>query len=169
MVDERIVPFNSKESNYRLANDSFIQDLIKNKILPQKNVHPFIPDEHFGDKGVDEYEKEFKKCGKRFDVLLLSSGEDGHIGSLFPEHEALDDLDYFTYIDDSPKPPKERMTATLSLLKKSGYALALFFGRDKREAFRALNDRRVTIHECPVKVIKQMAKSFALTDTVKRK
>lgn len=40
-VDERFVPLDNKESNYRQANEIFISELIRKGKLPKENVHPF--------------------------------------------------------------------------------------------------------------------------------
>ena len=42
MVDERFVPIEDDESNFKLAKDNFIDGLLSKGILPKQNVHPFI-------------------------------------------------------------------------------------------------------------------------------
>ena len=66
MVDERIVPVANEDSNFKLAEDSFINDLVEKGKLPQENLHPFF--EH---RGVEVYTEEFKQYGKEFDLVLL--------------------------------------------------------------------------------------------------
>ena len=118
MADERLVPLDHKESNFRLAEEKFIIALAAKGILPRKNVHPFIMDNSHDDDSIKAYEAELKKHGGRFDVLILSSGEDGHVGALYPDHHSVrDDSVNFIIIHDSPKMPKDRMTAARRLMQ----------------------------------------------------
>jgi len=55
-----------------------------------------------------EYENTLKKIDK-FDVVLLSMGEDGHIASLFPNH-VYPEEQMVIVEQGSPKPPKERIS-----------------------------------------------------------
>ncbi len=74
------------------------------------------------------------------DVLLLGMGEDGHIASLFPGHPALDAAGLVALVDDSPKPPAERITLTLAYLSSARHAILLATGAGKRNALRRLRD-----------------------------
>ena len=79
--------------------------------------------------------------GFRYDIILLSSGEDGHVGALYPDHHSVADQHHgFIVMDDSPKPPPERMTSSLSLMQTAEVALLLFVGEAKREAYERFND-----------------------------
>jgi 6-phosphogluconolactonase len=72
------------------------------------------------------------------DVLLLGMGEDGHVASLFPEHPALDADGVVTLVDDSPKPPAERITLTLGFLSTASHAILVATGAGKRDALHRL-------------------------------
>ena len=98
LVDERQVPLEDEESNFNLAYHYL------HWRVPDSNFHPY----HY-DKGVDVYNKFFKKHAKKFDILILSSGEDGHIGALYPNHHSiLSNKEGFFSMDDSPKPPQNK-------------------------------------------------------------
>jgi len=71
MVDERLVPIDDKESNFKLAKETFIGDLIKKGKLPEENTHPFILDNEASDKGLSTYENELNKFGSIYDIVLL--------------------------------------------------------------------------------------------------
>lgn len=157
MVDERLVPVNAPESNYKLAKESFIDELLAKELLPKENVHPFIID--------TDYESELKKIKDTYDVVLLSSGEDGHIAALYPNHPSTkDDSDFFITMYDSPKPPKDRITISRKLLLKSKVAILLFLGKKKEEAYRKFKDDNIDINSCPAKLILSINDSYVLTN-----
>ncbi len=165
MVDERLVDIQSEQSNYKILKENLIDPLLRKDMIPGSNIHPFIYDEQSDDAGIAEYTEELKVVGGRFDIILLSSGEDGHIGALYPDHHSIQsEADYFIKITDSPKPPKNRMTSTKSQLQKSQVALLLFVGEEKKEAYKKFKDSSVGVEECPAKLINSIANSFVFCD-----
>lgn len=165
MVDERLTDPESDESNYKLLKTHLIEPLAKKDKLPGSNVHPFIYDEQSDDLGVAEYAEELKMVGGKFDIILLSSGEDGHVGALYPHHHSIqNESDYFITMRDSPKPPKGRMTSSKNLLQRSQVALLVFLGEQKKEAYEKFNDSNTTIQDCPAKLINSIENSFVFND-----
>ena len=160
MIDERLVTIDDPESNFRLAKESFLGELIDNKVLPKENVHPFIVD-----SGITNYEKELMSNGGEYDIILLSSGEDGHVGALYPEHDSIkNDSDFFISMDNSPKPPPNRMSASLKLLTNAKVAILLFFGEGKKDAYRKFLDKDIDVSLCPAKLVLSIKDSYVLTD-----
>ncbi len=154
MVDERKVPIADDKSNFKLAKECFVDDID----IPDKNVHPFRIE-----KGIDSYKKELKQQGGTYDVVLLSSGEDCHVGALYPNHSVLDNSEYFIEMDDSPKPPKDRMSMSRELLLKAKTCIVLFFGEHKKDAFEKFTNPYVSTEVCPAKLVKN-SEWYALTD-----
>jgi len=75
----------------------------------------------------------------RFDAVLLSLGEDGHIASLFPGHgEQLDSLAAAVAIDNSPKPPAPRVSMGISRLSTASAIYIFALGESKRVALSGL-------------------------------
>ena len=73
------------------------------------------------------------------DVVDLGLGPDGHVASLFPHHPALDIVAATTAgIDDAPKPPPERITLTLPVLRAARSCVIHTAGDGKRDAVAAL-------------------------------
>ena len=72
------------------------------------------------------------------DVTLLGMGEDGHVASLFPGHGALASVEGAAYVPDAPKPPPERITLTLDVLRTAKRTVLLATGEGKRAALERL-------------------------------
>ena len=165
MLDERLVPPGDRESNFKLAKDLFIDELIKNKSIPPGNIHPFIYNKKALSLGINDYRDELKKFSGSYDIILLSSGEDGHIGGLYPDHHSIrDDSKYYITMNNSPKPPTDRMSSSRKLMLRSKIAIALFLGEGKKKAFQAFNDPGIDYVSCPAKIINQIERSFVLSD-----
>lgn len=76
-----------------------------------------------------------------FDILFLGMGPDGHTASLFPNHSALNITDKLvTYINDSPKPPPERVTFTFKLLSNAKNVVFIATGKSKQNIVRVSFD-----------------------------
>ena len=98
-------------------------------------------------------------------MLLTSSGEDGHIGALFPKHQSVDSRNaYFVTMNDSPKPPSGRVSATKKVLQRAHVGLVLFFGAAKKEAYSNFINEVLSIRDCPAKIIRQLPEHYVLVD-----
>src|SRR5215203_457093 len=81
--DERNVPHDSPESNYRMACETLIDPLG----IPEENVSRWQT-ELGPDDAADRYQQELEKNGP-LDLILLGLGRDAHTASLFPNTAAL--------------------------------------------------------------------------------
>ena len=136
MGDERCLPEGDPERNDRAAREA----LIDRVPIPKENVHFVDP---LADDAADAYEAELRRSivtGEdlpRFDLILLGMGPDGHTASLFPGHAALDETTRLVVkIHGSPKPPPDRITFTLPLIKAARAVMLFVTGAEKREALR---------------------------------
>ena len=165
IIDERLVPIDHPDSNYKLLQEHFINPLVRmGRILPG-NAHPFIFDPAREDRGAEQYERVLAEHGFRYDIILLSSGEDGHVGALYPNHHSIMDNHHgFIVMDDSPKPPPERMTSSLSLMQTADTALILFVGEAKREAYTKFKDIQCPVAACPAKLVLVLKDTTVFTD-----
>ncbi len=157
-ADERKVPLHDEESNYALAAP-FLDELVKKKVLPKENIHPYDYR-----RSAEGYSRELVKHGGRFDVALLSAGEDGHIASLFPKHDSFYEPSP-AYIDvrNAPKLPAERISASKGLIQSAGAIVLLFAGKEKKKAYGKFMDEHVSEEECPAKMVKKVREAYILT------
>ena len=118
--------------NHKNRNDQVIREIwLDNSTISKNNIH-FIQAELGLIEAQKEYEKVLKKIDK-FDVVLLSMGEDGHIASLFPNH--LYSEEQMVVVErNSPKPPKERISMSYQQLNKTHYVFKLIVGEPKQKA-----------------------------------
>ena len=164
MLDERLLPITNKNSNFKQAYDILLKPLIKEGKLPEENIHPFVPDKTKANYGINSYSNKLKKLGGKIDIAILSSGEDGHIASLFPNKVNQAKGKYFSIVKDSPKPPKLRMTATKSLITNSDTAILLTIGKNKNKARQDLENKDLDSNQSPQKLILSINNSYVLTD-----
>lgn len=159
MVDERLVPVDDAESNFLLVKERLAD------VLPEENVHPFVFDPKVPDKGTKSYQEDLEELGGAFDIVLVSSGEDGHIAGLYPQHHSVSEPDeFFITMDDSPKPPSNRMSSSRALIEEATVGIVLFFGEGKRGALQRFTDEEVLVRQCPAKMIASLPQFFVLTD-----
>src|SRR5207253_7016570 len=106
--DERCVPLDDENSNYRLAREALLD-----RVGAANATYPMRCDE-----GPDPYQLRIGELG-RIDLIHLGLGVDGHTASLFPGSPALEaDPGRLVVLNDDPSGhnPHQRMTLTLSAL-----------------------------------------------------
>lgn len=159
MIDERLVSLDDNESNFKLIKQGL------SDVIPSKNLHPFCYNETKEDYGLLDYKEEIMKNGGKYDIILVSSGEDGHIGALYPNHSSIhDESSFLISMSDSPKSPSKRMSISKKFLLKSKIGVIIFVGDMKREAYSNFLDKEIDIFMCPAKLVAQLPRSYVLTN-----
>jgi len=138
--DERFVPHDAPESNYRMAWETMLHDA-----APPENLHPVPTDLADAAQAAAAYDRLLRafhaapdrRGGPLFDVTLLGLGEDGHTASLFPGSPALDVRKDWAAAVVSER-PEPRVTLTFPALEASGNLAFLVAGARKRPAMEAL-------------------------------
>jgi 6-phosphogluconolactonase len=135
--DERFVPHDHPDSNYRMARDAFLSRVP----TPSGNIHP-IPTEGLSPKqAAAAYEATLKRFygadrlaldRPLFDVTLLGIGEDGHTASLFPGQPALRETRQWVVAAIGAK-SEPRITLTYPTLGSSRDVAFLATGAGKRD------------------------------------
>jgi len=165
MVDERIVPLSSSESNFGGLYSGLFSHLVSEEFISASQLHPFEASvEHAAERCV-EYMRELERFGGGFSVVVLGMGEDGHVAGLFPGHAILQRSgNSFECFFDSPKPPAERMTASRDLVTSSDLGIVLALGEGKRAAWGAFQDTSISESQCPAKMVLTMKSALVVTD-----
>lgn len=124
--DERCVPLDDPDSNYRLARESLLDQIgAANATYPMR-----------AEDGPDPYQLRVGELG-RFDLVHLGLGPDGHTASLFPGSPALDaDPGRLVVANTDPTGhnPHERLTLTYAGIARARLVLVTVSGAEKREA-----------------------------------
>lgn len=145
-ADERAVPLDHEDSNYRLIKEEWLDHIPSEMGKP--TVHP-IDVKHLDDTQelADQYQEALmgsfaaKDSVKLpiFDLLLLGCGPDGHTCSLFPNHELLRESNaWVAAIEDSPKPPPRRITLTLPVVTHGNKIAFVATGGSKKEILKEI-------------------------------
>ncbi|HEY8547297.1 MAG TPA: 6-phosphogluconolactonase [Acidimicrobiales bacterium] len=124
--DERCVPLDSPDSNYRLGREALLERLgAVNANYPMRC-----------EEGADPYQLRLGDLG-HIDVVHLGLGPDGHTASLFPGSPALDaDPGRLVTMNHDPSGnnPYERMTLTFAGIARARLALFTVAGAEKADA-----------------------------------
>lgn len=136
--DERYVPKDHLQSNYRVVKET----LLDHVPVPAQNVHPMPTDRADPAEAARLYEAELKAVfGEtlRFDLVLLGLASDGHMASLFPGSRALDEATRWVVAVRVPAEPPRRLTLTFPVLNSAAQVFFLVAGLAKAGALhRAL-------------------------------
>ncbi|HKR01057.1 MAG TPA: 6-phosphogluconolactonase [Pyrinomonadaceae bacterium] len=134
--DERCVPPDDAESNYRMASEA----LLSHVPIPPENVHRI---NGVGDAVANArlYEDELRTyfndaAWPRFDLVLLGLGEDGHTASLFPGTEVLDERQAWVAGVWVEKLGAYRITLTAPAINHAAHVIFLVTGENKRARLR---------------------------------
>ena len=139
-VDERCVPPDNQESNYRMTREAML-DAIP---LPAVNVFR-IEGELPPEKAAARYESviraQFRLEGAeipRFDVVQLGMGDDGHTASLFPHTDALHELGRIAVANHVPQKDAWRVTLTWPVINNGRHVVFLVEGEGKAGVLAAV-------------------------------
>jgi len=131
-ADERAVPLDDPESNYRLVKETLLRS--HPDLLGQ--VFRMPADAADRDQAAKRYGR---KLPDPLDLLVLGMGPDGHTASLFPGSAALDEKDQRVVPVLAPKPPPQRMTITPPVIERARAIVVMASGEEKAPALaRAL-------------------------------
>jgi 6-phosphogluconolactonase len=140
--DERFVPHDDPESNYRMVREAMLAEAP----VPPANIHPVATEGLTPDEAALSYERQLKvfygasalKSDRPlFDVTFLGLGPEGHIASLFPGTAILRERKRWVGAVIGAK-PEPRITLTYPALESSSEVAFLIAGAAKRAVLERL-------------------------------
>lgn len=134
--DERFVPPDSPDSNFRTANEAMLSQIS----IPDRFVHPVPTVGIEPDEAARNYEEGIRRIVAkdatglpRFDLILLGLGPDGHTASLFPGTAALEEEVRLVVPNYVAKFDSWRITFTYPLINAAARVFFLSQGEEKAE------------------------------------
>ena len=157
-VDERAVPPDHEQSNYRLADEHLIRPC---KI---RNVHR-IPSELTPKQAAKRYSEDIREHFQvtdgelpHFDVVHLGIGSDAHTASLFPGEPLIANREGIAAAVYVAKIPQWRITLLPGVLLAARNLAVLAAGKDKKEAMNAILNGPFAPGDYPAQFIARQAR-----------
>lgn len=134
--DERCVPPDHADSNYKLAKETLLDRIplpgdnvyrMRGEIDPNEaaKAYGLMLKDKFGDRGID--------------LVLLGMGDDGHTASLFPHTPALQEKEHRVVaqlVEKSTTGRSWRITLTAPFINRSGRVMLMVVGQGKSARVR---------------------------------
>jgi len=137
-VDERTVPPDHADSNYRMTREALLDHV---PLLPQQ-VHR-MEGELDPEAAAARYESELRNTFRlegaetpRFDLISLGMGDDGHTASLFPHTAAIHEMGRLVTANEVPQHHTWRITLTWPVINQARSVFFMIAGADKAERVR---------------------------------
>jgi 6-phosphogluconolactonase len=154
--DERHVPPDDKDSNYRMARES----LLSRAPIPPDHVFRMHAEDKDAARVAQQYEQTVReffglKAGElpRFDLMLLGLGPDGHTASLFPGSAALHERTGLVVANWVEKFGHYRLTFTAPVINNAAEVIFLVSGGEKTAALKSVLYSDAPAEQFPAKLV----------------
>jgi 6-phosphogluconolactonase len=140
--DERCVPADDAQSNYRMARESLFQPAAvpeKSILRMRGEIDPQLAAQEYQDN-VDLIATQHGEPIYRHDLILLGLGDDGHTASLFPGTAALEETERRVVANFVPKLNAWRLTFTFLLINHARHVCFLVNANKHRELIKRVLD-----------------------------
>lgn len=153
--DERHVPPDHPDSNYRMAVEAMLS---KVPVLPG-NVHRMRGEVPDAARAARDYDGLIRECVEgepmpRFDVIHLGIGTDGHTASLFPGTSALRERERFCVANWVAKLDAHRITLTLPVLHSARVVVFIAAGTEKASIIRHVLRESAELAPLPAQLVR---------------
>lgn len=136
--DERNVPHDHADSNYRMVREALLQHVP----IPESNIHPVPVNMDDPATAAQEYDRtirdHFDGGMPAWDLALLGMGDDAHTASLFPDTDALQETQKVFVANWVEKFNAWRYTLTYPAINSGREIWFLISGANKRDALTAV-------------------------------
>ena len=145
--DERCVPSNHPESNYKGAMDGVLAKIP----VPAKNIFRIKGEMESPADAAKAYEQELRLQLKthepfpKFDLITLGVGEDGHTASLFSGSAALKEKLHWVAANHVEKLNASRVTLTFPVINNARRVLVLCAGENKATVIKDIFSEHVPL------------------------
>jgi 6-phosphogluconolactonase len=136
--DERYVPPDDRDSNYRMTEDA----LLRHVPVPPANIHRVPTEISPPAAAAGAYEDDIRQCFRnfvsvpRFDLIYLGLGTNGHTASLFPHSPALKETSRLVLADFVAEVNTWRISMSAPLLNRGCTVAFLIEGAMKAQVLR---------------------------------
>lgn len=120
LVDERYIPAGDKDRNDDQAWDGFLYAASGVEFVRMPSADTSAPSAGSLDDATAAFADTWHSVmgDRSFDIALIGMGPDGHICSLFPGRVNMHEASPILAIRDSPKPPPERITVSMPIMRR---------------------------------------------------
>jgi len=155
--DERFVPPDDKESNYRMVKEA----LLSKVEIPAGNVHRVMTETGPPEQVAEAYERTIREVFRTprggvpvFDLVLLGLGENGHTASLFPHTALLHENQRLFAAEFIAEVNMYRLSMTVPLLNAGRSKVFLVAGEGKAAVVHDVVEGPYRPEELPSQLIK---------------
>ena len=152
--DERCVPPNHNESNYKMTVDHLLDHIT----IPEENIHR-IKGENGPTEEATRYGAELNKhltevAGiPQFDLVILGMGSDGHTASIFPHEIDLWGSENNCVVAIHPDSGQRRISLTGKVINNAKEVAFLVTGPDKQEKVSAILSKSEASNNYPASLV----------------
>ena len=151
--DERWVPEDDPRNNSWMAHQTLL-DLVP---IPPENIHPIHRDQS-PQQAATQYEQElrafFSSQNPNFHLVLLGLGENGHIASLFPHTQVLNEQEKWVSEVYVTELGMHRITFTAPFINQASQVVFLVSGADKAQVLENVLEGPYQPHALPAQLIR---------------
>jgi len=149
--DERCVPPESDESNYKMAFESFLSKVP----VPPQNVHRMHGEDDPARAARAYAQVLAETMGEQpvFDLMLLGMGDDGHTASLFPGSDPRTDEEQLARAVFVEKYSVHRLTLTPLVINNSKRVAIAVEGAAKAPALKAVREGAYEPVKYPAQIV----------------
>jgi 6-phosphogluconolactonase len=158
--DERHVPPEHPDSNFRMANEAMLEALGATQV----HVHRVLAELTDAGQAAAQYEADLREFFEprglldegfpRFDLMFLGMGPDGHTASLFPNSAALQEATRWVTANWVEKFKSDRITMTFPVIDSAAEIILLVSGADKASLLTDVLQAPAGVQKYPVQRVR---------------